>query len=74
MLAKKKSIKRNKDFMKYFYNTNWLFIEKIFQLGVSFFVGIYIAKYLGPEKFGMINYALSFIALTTIFASIEILW
>jgi len=27
---------------------------------VSLFVGIYVARYLGPERFGLLSYSLSF--------------
>lgn len=63
MIAKIKSLKNHQGFKKYLFNTNWLFLEKVFRLSVSFFVGIYIARYLGPEKFGMLNYAISFVYL-----------
>jgi O-antigen/teichoic acid export membrane protein len=43
---------------KYFFNTNWLFLNKIFRMGVSLVVGVYVARYLGPERLGMLNYAM----------------
>lgn len=63
MISKIQELKNHQGFKKYLLNTNWLFIEKVFRLSVSFFVGIYIARYLGPEKFGMLNYAISFVYL-----------
>lgn len=57
-------------FKKYFYNTTWLFAEKIFRVGIGLFITIWMARYLGPEQFGMFNYALSFVALFGVLSSL----
>ena len=54
---------RSNSFRRYFTNTSWLVAEKLTRLLVSFFVGILLARYLGPERFGILSYALSFVAL-----------
>jgi O-antigen/teichoic acid export membrane protein len=54
-------------FRKYLTNTSWLFAEQILRIIAGLLVGIYVARYLGPEKFGLFSYALAFVAL---FASI----
>lgn len=47
----------------YFYNTFWMMAEKIIR-GVSVLVvSIYVARYLGPEQFGILSYAVSFVAI-----------
>ena len=48
---------------KYFFNTGWLIAEKILRLLVGLFVGVYVARYLGPEQFGVLSFAMSFVAL-----------
>jgi len=48
-------------FRKYFANTSWLLGERVLRMVVSLFVGIYVARYLGPERFGLLSYALSFL-------------
>jgi O-antigen/teichoic acid export membrane protein len=55
--------------MKYFKNTSWLFAEKILRMVVGLLVGVWVARYLGPEKFGLLSYALSFVALFSIIAT-----
>lgn len=55
---------------KYFANTGWMFTEKIFRTLVAFFVGILVARYLGPDNFGLLNYAISFAGLFTSFANL----
>lgn len=44
-------------------NTGWLFFDKIFRMGVGIFVWVWIARYLGPDDFGLFNYAIAFVAL-----------
>ena len=47
-------------FRKYFKNTGWMFLGQMASLVVSFFIGAWIARYLGPDNYGILNYALSF--------------
>jgi len=56
---------KSEGFKKYFFNTSWLFFEQVVRLSVSFFVSIYVARYLGPEQFGLLNYSIGFVALFT---------
>lgn len=49
-------------------NVVWALLGKIVtSLGV-FFVGILVARYLGPEKYGLMNYIISFVTLFTVVA------
>jgi PST family polysaccharide transporter len=50
----------NKGLIKILKNINWLTFEKIFQLAFGLFVYAIVAQYLGPEQFGILNYALAF--------------
>ena len=70
MINKLKSLKNHQGFMKYFKNTSWLFGEKILRMIVGLFVGIWVARYLGPEQFGLLSYAQSFVGLFTAFATL----
>jgi O-antigen/teichoic acid export membrane protein len=58
-----RSLKDHKGFMRYFKNTSWLFVEKIFKAFAMLFVGVWVARYLGPEQFGVLSYATSFVFL-----------
>ncbi len=51
-------------------NIIWLFFDKFIRLGVGLLVGVWIARYLGPEQFGLLNYALAFVALFTAVANL----
>ncbi|MEG3092914.1 flippase [Sphingomonas sp. PB1R3] len=38
-------------------NASWLVADRVVRLGVGLFINIWIARYLGPTKFGLFNYA-----------------
>ncbi len=59
-------------FKKYFANTGWLFAARMISYAVSFFTIAVVARYLGPENYGKLSYAQSFISLFSIFASLGI--
>ena len=56
-------LKNHSGFRKYFANTSWLMAERIIRMTVTLFVGVYVARYLGPERFGLLSYANSFVGL-----------
>lgn len=45
---------------KYTSNTGWLFATQGVRLAVGFLVGIWVARYLGPQDFGYYNYVTSY--------------
>ncbi|MDV5037641.1 flippase [Vibrio diabolicus] len=51
-------------------NTSWLLLEKVLRMTLGLFVGIWVARYLGPEQFGLFSYAQSFIALFAAFSTL----
>lgn len=51
-------------------NTGWLFAEKMVRMGMGLFVGVWVARYLGPEQFGLLSYAFAFVALFSAFAGL----
>lgn len=57
-------------FKKILSNTGFLFGERVFNMGLSLFVGIWVARYLGAEKFGLLQYVFSLIGLVTAIASV----
>ncbi|MDD3854351.1 flippase [Sulfurimonas sp.] len=70
MLTKLKSLQKHSGFMRYFKNTSWLLGEKILRMVVGLFVGIWVARYLGPEQFGLFSYAQSFVGLFAAIATL----
>ena len=63
-------LKHNSGFRKYFANTSWLLVERTLRMAVSLFVSIYVVRYLGPERFGLLSYALSFVGIFVALASL----
>jgi O-antigen/teichoic acid export membrane protein len=51
-------------------NTAWLFGEKGFAMTLNLLVNIVLARYLAPDKFGQLNYLISFMAILAPFASV----
>ena len=60
----------NSGVKKYLTNSSWLLTDRILRLIIGFFVGIYIARYLGPDRFGILNYSFSYVALFSSIASL----
>ena len=70
MNVKLKSIFEQDGFRRYLKNTSWLFAEKALRIVVSLIVGSFIARYLGPAKYGVYNYAISFVGIFITFSSL----
>lgn len=54
---------------KYIKNTSWLVFGRLVKATLNFAVGIAVARYLGPEHFGALNYAMGVVVLFSIFAA-----
>ena len=50
-------------------NVAWSLLGKIVALLGGLLVGIVVARYLGPEKYGMMNYVISFVAIFQIIST-----
>lgn len=50
-------------FRRYFANTSWMFGEQLLRMVSGLLVGIWVARYLGPEQFGLFSYAIAFVAI-----------
>jgi O-antigen/teichoic acid export membrane protein len=70
LLEKLKSINFSSGFKKILSNTGYLFGEKVFNMGLSLLVGIWVARYLGPGDFGLWQYANSLVGLVTTVATL----
>lgn len=53
-------------------NTGWLLFEQIFRMGLSLIVTSLMARYLGSENFGLINYSLAYIMIFTTVSNLGI--
>lgn len=46
--------------LKILTNTTWLLADRILRMGLSLLVGVWVARYLAPDQFGLYNYAYAF--------------
>lgn len=68
--ARLRSALNHPGFQRYAGNTTWLLIEKVLRLTAGMFVGIWVARYLGPEYFGSLSYAQSVVFLFSAIATL----
>ena len=54
----------------YLKNTSWLLFDRLVRIFGGLFIGIWIARYLGPSDFGVLNYALAYVAFFQVFVSL----
>ncbi|MFA6918689.1 MAG: flippase [Patescibacteria group bacterium] len=47
-------------FRRYLKNTGWMFLGQAVSMASSFVVVIFLARYLGPDNYGLLNYVMSF--------------
>jgi len=50
-------------FRRYAVNTSWMMAEQLLRIVAGLFVGIWVARYLGPEQFGLFSYIVAFTAI-----------
>ncbi len=43
-------------------NIGWLFLDNFFRYGVGMLVGVFVARSLGPERYGVLSYAVVFVS------------
>ncbi|WP_051664162.1 flippase [Dyadobacter crusticola] len=63
VVSKFSTLINNPTIRKYAFNTSWLFSEQILRMAVGLFVGVWVARFLGPANFGILNYAQSLVGL-----------
>ena len=50
-------------------NSGWLLLDRIVRNGVAFIIMIWLARYLGPQQFGILNYVLAIVAISNALAA-----
>ncbi|MER3318209.1 MAG: flippase [Allomuricauda sp.] len=71
MIGKLKTLlSRNSGFARYLKNTSWLMGEKVLRLLIALSVGVWVTRYLGPEQFGILSYAQSFVGIFAALSSL----
>jgi PST family polysaccharide transporter len=50
-------------------NSGWLLLDRVVRSGVTFVIIVWLARYLGPQQFGLYNYVLAFVAICAALAT-----
>jgi O-antigen/teichoic acid export membrane protein len=66
------SVLDHEGYKRYFANMSWMFVGQMFSLVVSFFIGAWIARYLGPENYGVLSYSIAFVGLFGFISSLGV--
>ncbi len=66
----RRKIEGREDLQKIVGNMGWLFMDKVTRLASGLVIGVWLARYLGPEEFGLYNYAVAFVALFGAFTTL----
>ena len=56
--------------MRYFKNTSWMMGAQLLRMVAGLLVGIWVARYLGPEQFGAFSYVLAFTSIVVSLAKL----
>src|SRR3984893_1946511 len=51
-------------------NVAWIFGDNILRTGVRVVLGVWIARYLGPEQFGLLSYAIALVSIFSVFVNL----
>jgi polysaccharide transporter, PST family len=68
--AFKERFQRSPTLQKILGNIGWLLADKVLRMGIGLFVGIWVARYLGPDEFGLLSYAGAYVALFSTLATL----
>jgi O-antigen/teichoic acid export membrane protein len=60
MITQLSDLKNYTGFIRYMKNTSWMMCEHFLRIVSGLFVGILVARYLGPSQFGLFSYVLAF--------------
>jgi O-antigen/teichoic acid export membrane protein len=60
------------NYLSYFDNVGWLASEKAIQFALAFFVGAYVARFLGPDQYGLLGYAQGIVSIAAAVTSLGI--
>jgi len=66
----RKQIEGRETVQKIISNSGWLFADNIIRLSVGLFINAWVARYLGPENYGRLNYSIAFVVLFAPFATL----
>ena len=51
-------------------NTGWLIFDRVLRMAVGIYVTVWVARYLGPDQFGLLNYAFALTAIISLLSTL----
>ena len=51
-------------------NTGWLISDKIIRMAIGLFVAAWVARFLGPDQYGLLNFSLALVALVGVLSNL----
>jgi PST family polysaccharide transporter len=63
-------IENRPNLLKIIDNIGWLFLDKVLRMGVGLLVGVWVARYLGPEQFGLLSFVGAYVGFFGIIATL----
>ena len=51
-------------------NTGWLISDKIIRMAIGLFIAAWVARYLGPDQYGLLNFSLALVALVGVLSNL----
>lgn len=51
-------------------NTGWLISDRLIRMAVGLFVAAWVARYLGPDQYGLLNFSLALVALVGVLSNL----
>ncbi len=64
------NIDQRRELKSALFNINWLFLGRIGNMLVALGVGVWVARYLGPEQYGTMNYCVALLSLLSVFSTL----
>ena len=59
----RRRIKHRPNLLRIVDNIGWLVFDKLLRMGAGLLIGVWMARYLGPEQFGLLSFTTAFVGL-----------
>ena len=51
-------------------NTSWIVLDRIIRMGIGFVVGVWVARYLGPSKYGVLSFCIAWVSMFSVLSTL----
>jgi O-antigen/teichoic acid export membrane protein len=70
LISKVTNLSNSYDLRSVVINSGWLIGDKVARLGLGLIIGVWVARYLGPEQYGVLAFAIAFLSIFQAFAAL----